>query len=65
MLIINGLSLQVLGNNAFVTVIIPLLIALSAFGNVLAVTFANSRGREISCLIPYFVFETDTPMCDQ
>ncbi|KAG0642484.1 amino acid permease-domain-containing protein [Tuber brumale] len=38
--------LDVFGGNAFATTIVPLCIAASAFGNVLAVTFANSRVKQ-------------------
>ncbi|KAG0131521.1 amino acid permease-domain-containing protein [Tuber indicum] len=38
--------LDVFGGNAFATTIVPLCIASSAFGNVLAVTFANSRVKQ-------------------
>ncbi|CUS11167.1 unnamed protein product [Tuber aestivum] len=38
--------LDVFGGSAFATTIVPLCIAASAFGNVLAVTFANSRVKQ-------------------
>jgi amino acid transporter len=38
--------ISVYGNNHFSNIFIPLCIAASAFGNVLAVTFANSRVKQ-------------------